>query len=151
MSCKKSQKSAPLISPVNGFWEVFSLCKTLHAPLSLASLHKKGSLPSTAAPIHFSPKPHLHTSYLQWCGLFSPSSVQFVLSVIRSICGHSEWFDIYLAVFKEWGKHRVLLLLQPLLWVKLMHLPSIDQRTTSAYLTPSKFSEFQYLVLQGRK
>ena len=73
---KNSWNSAPLIFQANTYVETFFLYIPLCAPLSIV-LCNHGPLLSTAARIHFSPKPPLCFSYCVWCGLFSPISCGF--------------------------------------------------------------------------
>ena len=82
-------------------------CLSCSLPLSLTSLHKKGSLLSLAlqlfCPPIYIPKPCIcHVLSLQLCRLLSSSSVWF------PSC--SKWFDGDLTVFEGWGKLRVHLL-----------------------------------------
>lgn len=79
-SCKNFQNSVPLISPVNVFGEMFSLCNTLCAPLSFLPFSV-----TVAALILFLLKPLLLTSYLLQSSLFSPSSCP--------VCSVSPWVD----------------------------------------------------------
>ena len=83
---KNSWKSASLIFPSLWLWENIPLV-CIHSVLSSRSPRwDQGFLPSTAPMICFFPKPCLSTTYLPWYGLLFPLAVQFVLSVLRSIC-----------------------------------------------------------------
>lgn len=52
------------------YGDSFTLCTLLCVSLSLARFCNCGSLPTAAATVCFSPKPHLHTLYLLSCGPF---------------------------------------------------------------------------------
>lgn len=78
-------------------------------------LHGHRSLSSALPTICFSSKPHISTSYLLQCGLFSVFSCGvfcqfsgwFLLFLFCFVLG---WFDTYLAVFVGWYEPEVLLL-----------------------------------------
>lgn len=86
---------------------VFLSCR-LHF---LAFLCDKGSFLSVALGIHFSSKPHLHTSYLPLCGFFSPFGCAVCsFSPQNGFWWYLERFDSYLLVLQGQDKARVLLL-----------------------------------------
>lgn len=72
------------------------------------NLCNQGSLPFTLPAVLFSPKPTLCSPYCPRGGCFSTCRCAVLFSQSPDwFLGCSQWFDIYLAVFKEQGKPTV--------------------------------------------
>lgn len=109
--CKNSWKSIPLVFQVNGFGEVFSMHDPLFTPLSPLPLpiirdpSWDQFLPQTMS-LHLLPSYLLPPLSVYLCSFLCQSSDWFL--------GYLQWFDIYLPMFKGWGKPRAHILLQHL-------------------------------------
>ena len=87
-------KFAPFAFQANLLWGfVFPVWASLCTSLPFCLLCNQGSLPTAAAMICFSPKPHSHTYYLLRCGLFSTFSCR-VCSVSLQVDLWGIWDDL---------------------------------------------------------